>query len=595
MAGPMPGVISMKKISFRFTLWVSLPLIFAFGLTIFAITSFLNTQIMEEKHKVVDQKLELANSDLSALIGTIRSFHSSLCRDERLKALMYEQRDGKITSELRQSLSDVCGAYRSRNTSLLVSILPISLDGVVLDNIYAQSAPDGYFNRTLFEHFAQSFAYGGLFAINGSTKNNITLTYYGSYYDMANFEKLGFLAINIRASRFFMEIPKLLGPSFSQIFVMDESLNPVYTFSNELYSDILPHDFEIIANKFNNRLVIDGHTYLVYHRMIEAYPSWSIVGLIDYNDMMQQTRNASILVANIFVVTALLLIGICFFITRKITDPILRINAAMRQMSEGDWPEPVESRTFDEMHSLVTGFNNMTESVKKLTEIQIAEQEEKRHIETSMLQGKLDLLQSQINPHFIHNTLNTMKYMALKNDNKELYETIVSFNNLLRGSISSDSRFSTVTDEIGYLESYVHIQKKRYDEDRLIFNAWFDEEAADALLPRLILQPLVENALFHGILPTRRNGRIDVTIMAEDSELVVSINDNGQGIDPEIREKLLDGTFYNTRGYNKIGLSNVMDRIKLYYPGTSKFYISSQPGCGTMIMFKIPYMSKEGQ
>lgn len=580
----------MKKISIRFTVWVSLPLLFAFGLTIFVITSFLNTQIMEEKHKVVKEQLELANSLLSSQVGIVRSLHGSLCLDENLKKLMYQQHDEGVTSSLCQSLSDICGVYRSRNTSLFRMIFPVNLDGIVLSNIYTQDTLYGFTNGdSSFQCFTQSLAYGGFYK-GDKDKNEGTLMYYGNYYDMNNYNKLGYIVINIRLNYFFAELPKVLGPSFSQIFVLDNNQNSIYEFSTDLPASILPRDVLSVAGRLDNRLVLNGHTFLAYRRIVDAYPNWSIVGLIDYEDMIRQIRKTSFLVAGIFACTACLLFTICFIVARKITQPILRINKAMLQISEGIWPEPVESHTADEMHSLITGFNNMTESVKRLTESRIADQEEKRRIETSMLQGRLDLLQSQINPHFIHNTLNTMKYMALKEGNKELYETIVSFNNLLRSSINIDSRFASVSEELGYLESYIYIQKRRYGEEQVIFQVYSDPEAANALLPKLILQPLVENALFHGILTTRRAGRIGIVVMVENSTLVVSISDNGQGIDSEVLEKLLDGTYRNTRGYNRIGLRNVMDRIRLYYPDNSEFHISSQPGYGTLILFKIPYI-----
>ncbi len=585
----------MKRISLRFTLWVSLPLILAFGLTILAITSYHNTQVLQEKYKIMGQMLELADSEISASINTIRSLHSSLVHDKRLKSLMYSQKQSDVTPGLRRSLSEVCGEYRARNTSLLVSILPISLGGTVLDTIYGQEGVENLKNQSAsFEKFSSSFAYGGLLTSKSDGGNTSTLTYYGSYYDMTNFEHLGYLAINIRANRFFFGLPSSLGSSFSQLFVLNNGTDVVYSLTPDYLENALSSDLSAISSKADNRVIIDGRTFLVYSKRVESYPSWRIVGLVDYEDMMSQTRKTSELVAGIFLIATCLLVAICFLIARQITKPILRINEAMAQISKGLWPKPVESHTNDEMHSLITGFNDMTESVQKLTESRVTEQMEKRRIETAMLQGQLALLQSQINPHFIHNTLNTMKYMALKAGNTELYETIVSFNNLLRASIDTDDRFATVADELSYLESYMLIQQKRYADAQITFRVWSDPEAAELLLPRLILQPLVENALFHGILPTRRPGRIDVTILIEDA-LVVSISDDGQGIEPQVLQSLMDGTYKNTRGYSRIGLRNVIDRVELYYPKSGKFYISSQPNLGTLIVFKIPNTGGEIQ
>jgi two-component system sensor histidine kinase YesM len=580
----------MRKISFRITFWVSLPFTLAFGLTILAIAHFLNGQVMEEKRKVVWQKLELANSELSVSVDSLRSLHGSILRNEQLKALMREQLDGEASPETRQSLSDICGVYRSRNTSLLMSILPVSLGGDILDNIYSKDSFGGLFlGSATVGQIDRSFSYGGLFP--SGDPDNDALVYFGSFIDMENYEKLGYLAIKIRAVRFFMDLPKLLGPSFSQIIVSDENGEAVYM-SSSAFEAPAPAVMREMASSGGGRLALGNRAYLVYSRMVDAYPKWHVAGFIDYEDMAQETFRTSMLVAGIFLCSVMLLFAVCFFIAKKITNPIVQMDEAMSQMSGGAWPEPLASRTRDEMHSLITGFNSMVASVRKLTEIRIAAEEEKRRIETSMLESRLELLQSQINPHFIHNTLNTMKYLALREKNTELYDTIVSFNNLLRSNISPGGQFATVSEEILCLESYINIQKKRYDDNQLNVCIRIDPEASQALLPRLILQPLVENALFHGILPTYGAGRIDVAILRDDMSLVIAICDNGQGIQKETLDGLLSGTCRNTRGYNKIGLRNVIDRVKLYYPEKSEFHISSQPGFGTLIEFIIPFSDK---
>ncbi|MCL2163379.1 MAG: histidine kinase [Oscillospiraceae bacterium] len=586
----------MKKISVRFTVWVSLPLLVAFGLTILTITFYLYTQAMSERNKMIAQQLELANRDISALVERVRSLHSNLNRDEQLRAIIYRtpgQQRFALSSTERQSLADILGEYRSRNTSLVTAILLVSNDGVVMSDIYSQDTISHFGNSGVsFSDFKDSFVYGRFFHDELNVKSTETLTYYGSYYNLLNYDALAYFAVNIRVSLFFSGLADLFSEYHSQVFVLDENMKPVYSYSDESPEDVLPIYVKKNAEGTDNRVTISGSTYLFYSRMVDDYPRWRIVVFVDYSDLVRQASSASLLVAAICLCTVCLLSLVCFLVARKITNPILRMNEAMLQMSEGIWPEPVKSNTIDEMHRLITGFNNMTLNVKKLTEIQMMEQEEKRLIEISMLQGKLALLQSQINPHFIHNTLNAMKYMALKAKNTELYNAIVSFNSLLRASSDIDNQFVTVREELDYLQNYINIQKIRYADSQIIYNTWLDPMANNALLLKLVLQPLVENALFHGILTLPYPGRIDVVILVEDSVMAVYICDNGRGIDPGVLEKLLDGTYKNTTGYSKIGLRNVMERIQLYYPDVSKFHISSQPGLGTQIIFKIPFVLK---
>lgn len=179
-----------------------------------------------------------------------------------------------------------------------------------------------------------------------------------------------------------------------------------------------------------------------------------------------------------------------------------------------------------------------------------------------------------------------MKYMAKKIGAIELEETITSFNSILRASISQNNSFITVVEEINNLENYMNIQKHRYDI-YIDFTCDVDSEARCALLPKLILQPLVENALFHGIVP-KRGGLIKVLIYKEDGELHIFVEDNGAGLKEDEMKLLLEGITPHSKGFNSMGLSNVNERLSLYYSTQSRLKITSTPDCGTKIYFHIP-------
>ena len=160
---------------------------------------------------------------------------------------------------------------------------------------------------------------------------------------------------------------------------------------------------------------------------------------------------------------------------------------------------------------------------------------------------------------------------------------------LLRMSISTESDFCTVESEIACIKHYLRIQRSRYADRPLQCNYSVDEAVKDALLPRLVLQPLVENALYHGILPLEDQlGVIQVQCTAVEDQLCVSVTDNGTGISPEILERIKQGQTLSNHGYNHIGIKNVKERLQLMYHQECEFKIISEMGSGTTIFFRVP-------
>ncbi len=179
-----------------------------------------------------------------------------------------------------------------------------------------------------------------------------------------------------------------------------------------------------------------------------------------------------------------------------------------------------------------------------------------------------------------------MRYMAQKAGNQELNDLIVSFNSLLRASMSQVNMMNPLAVEIENLRHYLNIQLKRYDVE-LDFEVDAPEDALLVELPKLLLQPLVENSLFHGILPAGK-GRIKLVARLADARLWITLFDDGAGIAPEVLAKLLQGAPPNARRYNQIGLNNVNDRLKLFYGPASHLVIESREMHGTAIGFSVP-------
>ena len=332
-----------------------------------------------------------------------------------------------------------------------------------------------------------------------------------------------------------------------------------------------------------------SRSYLVFRSTSKIYSAWTLVGLYDRSILLRDILKQISPLLLVFLVTILAVIMLSVQNARRITRPIEELSGSMQRVEQGEYPAPLSVGRHDEVGTLLEGYNHMVGALQQLHKNLVEEQNEKREIEVASLNTRLQLLQSQINPHFIYNTLNTMNYMAQEAGNDELAGLIYSFSSLLRSSISTDSDFVPVHTEIDSVRYYLEIQSHRYADVRINCVYAIDPETENLLLPRMILQPVVENSLIHGILPSESGeGTIRIRCSLRDGFLYVHISDNGIGIPPEKLEKIRTGELKVSNGYNHIGLNNVRERLEILYRQDCRFEMMSSEGKGTVISFRMP-------
>lgn len=246
-----------------------------------------------------------------------------------------------------------------------------------------------------------------------------------------------------------------------------------------------------------------------------------------------------------------------YFATRAMYEPLRNLTEAMDEVSGGELDKRVEVHTNDEIGRLSNDFNNMLNQIEKLIERLIREEGLKKDAE-------LEALQYQITPHFMYNTLNSIKFAALLKGEKELGNLIGDFVELLQASVNKKGTFVTVSDELHILNNYIHLQKIRYD-GHFEVEYEVDEKAGSCFVPRLILQPLVENSILHGLDMKKDNSRIEIKAMIEEEYLCISVKDNGRGMTQEQIYDLLTKKTKKTNGLSGIGVANVRERLELYY------------------------------
>jgi two-component system, sensor histidine kinase YesM len=209
-------------------------------------------------------------------------------------------------------------------------------------------------------------------------------------------------------------------------------------------------------------------------------------------------------------------------------------------------------------------------------------------------QAELRAIKNRINPHFLFNTLSTIKWLIQFKQNEKANEAISALTRLLEANMGKKGNFITVKEELDILEKYLVILKIRYDRE---FKMDIDiaETLLDFRIPRMLLQPIVENAIFHGIVPTDKAGLIQLKAEEEEKGAIkFTITDNGNGFDPSKLKQVKDMETSIQNGFIGIGLSHVYESIKLYYSPKSTMIVESQKGTGTQITLLL-YPLKEGE
>ena len=277
------------------------------------------------------------------------------------------------------------------------------------------------------------------------------------------------------------------------------------------------------------------------------------------------------------VVTALIVIY-SLHASRQITEPIRELSGKAERFGADDYTgNPIQTE-ITELKSLDHTFDNMAGRIHILLEKQIEDQQ-------SLHRAELELLQAQINPHFLYNTLDSIAILAESGREEEVVDMVTSLSTFFRNSLSDGQDIIPLRSELAQATSYLEIQQIRYS-DILNYEINVPEEMMEYMVPKLILQPLIENALYHGIKNRRGRGTIRIAGAREDGALLLKVKDNGAGMDPQRLCELQNGCSPEAQG--GLGLANVSRRIRLYCGGEYGLHFESSPDLGTEVTIRLP-------
>lgn len=364
------------------------------------------------------------------------------------------------------------------------------------------------------------------------------------------------------------------------IFILDEEGNIIYHPKQQLmYGGLKTENIdEIMSSTEDHFQSREGDK--LYTISKSDVTGWTVVGAAYTSELLKNNKQAQMLYLLVAGVLLLGVIAISNIISREITKPIRQLRDSMSMVEAGQFDKAnVPVTAANEVGSLSKSFNVMTERIHTLMEQNVYEQKQKR-------KNELKALQAQINPHFLYNTLDSIIWMSEAGRNDEVVLMTSALARLLRQSISNDKEQVTISEEIEYVRSYLTIQKMRY-KDKLEYSIDVSPDINNVMIIKFALQPIVENAIYHGLKYKDTKGNLSIRGYARGRKAYITIADDGVGMEEEALEHIFDETRKEHKS-NGVGVPNVQKRLKLYYgPEYGISYISRKE-VGTVATVTVP-------
>lgn len=556
-----------KKIQFLFLCTMIVCILFCSGIFYLILENQMQQSIADKEisnrtaiSNNVDSTMKSINSisRLTMLRSTVRTF------------LLAESNSTPRTRNALQEIHDILNTF-----NLSCNVVILRMDGQCLNTgpgITYVNTGKIFETEWLNEVMAQKGNYVIKAGTRGAFRSNIgeMVSFVRVINDINTQKPIGILAINL-PSRFFEQAYEGLSGETSHFALYDTSGRLICKDNESTFSSLNPENLLQNTREETDKLFYksiftcdtlgDSHFILASRlevRILDGLPAKLLVALI---------IGAFILLAFMWLINT--------YIAKNVIYPIQRLVDSMAEVQNG-WLHRVSMNVNDdEIGLLKNSYNAMLIEINQLIE-------ELLQKEKTLRMAELDALQEQMKPHFLYNTLDMIRYMALENRTDEVYNMLETLGNFYRRFLSKGSTDLSLGEEIEIVKSYLTLQRTRF-EDIFTDEYEIEEGLSSIRVPRLILQPLVENSIYHGIRPKGEHGVIRVTVKRQEDFLFLSIYDNGIGMSAHQRELLFSG-----KDSRSFGFQGTIERIRYYYKTEDVFEIHSTEGEYCEIILKLP-------
>ncbi|MDP4181132.1 MAG: sensor histidine kinase [Bacillota bacterium] len=392
--------------------------------------------------------------------------------------------------------------------------------------------------------------------------------------------KSGALEAEVKEDALFDMLRDPVISKLGRVFIVDSSNRIVSRNIPELFkkdiSSIGITDF-VTSKRISKSIKINGEKSILINLPIDEI-NCSIIGLFPVKNFNNEINNSLKNTIILLIISSIILGVIIYFTTGALLGRIKKMVKAMKQVNDNNLAVSVPVKAMDEFGELALTFNNMTSRIHELVEMVYKSRLLEREAE-------LKAWEMQINPHFLYNTLATISWVARKDNSKDVVKMSNSLAKFYRLVLSKGNSLIYVSEELEMVRSFLQIQKIRF-EDRFDAEYLIDESVNNCKIIKNILQPLVENALNHGIEPKRSHGTILIKAWLHVNKLYFQIIDDGVGINSSVMKEILSGRVESSSG-SGYAIKNILERLKAYYGTEFSFDIYSKPGIGTVITITI--------
>ena len=576
------GTVTSKTLSLRtfITVIISLTITVILVLSILFFYKGTSYILINEYEQSITAQLSQVNQQISeqidALDSIIPMFLSNSLISNTLESINYNSvtYDSKISIEKQMSHTYYSTSLSSKNFINGIHIFSddgtefyiptsgkserdIDLNQKLLDNI--DPSDPGLICMSLYSEYKSIFFARNIFSSNTGRHIGIFIV------DVAPVNWIQFCAKGLDPSWFIY----LYNNEMSILSNEDMEVQ-----SAQLLTQIAPQNSTVSFQE----LTLSGEPYFVAAQELQGLHITSAVAapkLLMMSDLNQTLKSYLLLMSGI----VLIALAAAVVLSRAVTRPINKMVFHINEISQGRQDSLPPLKMHYEFQIWMNAFNEM---LKKL-DISYNDNFQKQLL---LKNAEIQALQSQMDPHFLFNVLNTIAWKAQMSDNEEIYDMIISLGELLRiNTISKESAYTLLEQEMKYVKFYIYLQQMRF-EDKISFDIQVPDSLMQCKIPGFCIQPLVENAIVHGLEPKKGNGKLSINIIETKRYMEISINDNGIGFEtiPDIRQIASK----NDGSHTHVGLKNLDKRLELLYGEEARLHILSTPNVCTSISFRIP-------
>lgn len=550
-----------RQLNIQISFYYSTIILFAIILIGLSSYYIFSNVLINQTTQMVETSIENSGRYMSAYIDKIYGLSNLMANDQKLHDYI-KLKDERLKVAIEHDIYTVI-----ESDDFIQSIIIVTHDGKIISNeeeITMEMSED-MMREHWYQYALHAMPYLSTTRMNQFTTNKDTwvISFSQEIVDENN-HNLGVILMDIDYRFVNEHIIEMDAQQLSEIYILDSNHRLVYHKDTSYFTD-LEKQATLLASLDNDEFYDKRNQQLrVEYRMTNA--DWILVSKTPLTGLRQLKRE---ILLDLIVISLALIVLVLFISNRfskKITKPVKHLEMAMLQHQRVDAVLDKKPQICYEVQNLTVQYNAMVDRINLL----MAENTEK---ERRLRDSEIETLTSQINPHFLYNTLDTILWMAESQETEDVIDITKALGQFFRLSLSDGAMFVPLRNEIAHVKAYLFIQKKRYG-NKLMYHFEVDESIQSMKVPKIILQPIVENAIYHGIREKDNGGHILIQSNHDETFVYLTVTDDGIGFDPSLK---LSG----------LGLKNVDERLKRYFCDACGVLIESKPNQGTCVTLKI--------